>query len=287
MAETTPTSEPRRLSRAIRIIKAITGPWTRNNALSWIALITLLLLFKGCIIDQYTIPSGSMEPTLHGGSFFGGDRVLVNKWLWGPRIPFTHIRLMNWAEPKRWDIVVFHTPEGGSEHPTLVKRIVGLPGERVRIWDGKLEINGQFELFPDGMPENMRYWNDHDLQVLSDRVGPGPQRDGLEALRKKYPYRYGVFPDENFSLVPEGHYLVLGDNSLESVDGRVWGWVPRDHLLGPAFAIWWPFTRWRDFSGFSKTWWGMILLYGTPLLIAAGELQHFIRQRRQRNRREG
>lgn len=96
-----------------------------------------------------------MEPTLHGNeNMFLGDRVLTNKLLFGPRIPFTTIRLMDWWEPQRWHIVVFKPPAGRSEHPRLIKRIVGLPGERVQSKDGKLLINGEVVPFGKTLPKD-------------------------------------------------------------------------------------------------------------------------------------
>jgi hypothetical protein len=85
-------------------------------------------------------------------------------------------------------------------------------------------------------------------------------------------YRYGVRPEDEYAVVPEGHYLMLGDNSDQSRDGRAFGWVPDERILGRTFAIWWPPGRWRDFTGFSTTWWGRLLLYGVPLALVLYEL---------------
>ncbi|MBI2435212.1 MAG: signal peptidase I [Candidatus Hydrogenedentes bacterium] len=265
----------------VRFLMALTGPWNRESVLSLVKLVVLILFIKGCIIDQYSIPSGSMEPTLHGDErFLRGDRVLVNKWLYGPRIPFTTIRLWDWAEPKRWDIVVFKPVKGASNHPILIKRVVGLPGERVRIAGGGIEVNGERLEFPASLPPGQYYCNDLDI-LQRALTAPTPQeRRYWEAVREQYPLRYGVREEDQYLVVPKDHYLMLGDNSLESVDSRVFGWVPRHHVYGRAFGMWWPWPRRQDFTGFSHTWWGKLLLYGIPALLLAAEVRQYLRQRR-------
>lgn len=250
-----------------KIIQAITGPWTKRNFIEWIVIIGSILFIKGCVFDQYIIPSGSMEPTLHGGNLFTGDRVLVNKTIYGLRIPFTTIRLYTRNKPQRWDIVVFKCVDKKSEHSTLIKRVVGLPGEKIHIRNGKILVNGEVIPFPPSMPPNIYYLNDEDL-IYQYKTNPDPRaKKIIEEMRKKYPYRYGCLPEETFSVIPEGHYFLLGDNSLNSIDSRIYGWVPENHIIGRAFAIWWPPHRWRDFTGFSSTLWGEILLYTIPTLL--------------------
>lgn len=305
----------------------------------------MVLFVKGCIVDQYTIPSGSMEPTLRGDPrFFRGDRVLVNKWLFGPRVPFTSWRLWNWGAPERWDIVVFHAVDPEAEHPVLVKRVVGLPGERVRIKDGKLFINGEAVAPPEELRETLRYTTEfvldkdtllrqflklakdnQPLDILNPEHGPvkklyadmrrfhpavagrnvddmtpeevldtckGLSREAINTVRHLVllylpPLRYGVLETPEFSVVPEGHYFCLGDNSGQSSDGRVYGWVPQGHLLGRACAVWWPWAHRRDITGFTRTWWGMALIYGLPGLLAAFEGWSLVRRRRGRGRGRG
>lgn len=277
-------SVPEVRSWPVRAIQAFTGPWTARNLFSWIALFLLFFFLKGCIIDQFSVPTGSMEPTIIGKpGFFQGDRVLVNKWLFGPRIPFTATRLWDWAEPKRWDIVVFRNPDRKNPIKYLVKRVVGLPGERVILHNGKVTVNGDEIPFPDSMPQDTYYVNNVDMQAMIDRWEQSPeQREFLRLVMQAHPMRYcvepalGVPPADEFCVVPEDRYFVLGDNSLSpgqfSVDSRVWGWVPRGNLLGRAFAIWWPWEHRRDFTGFSRTWWGKALLYGLPASVLLGIL---------------
>lgn len=249
----------------IRIIQTITGPWTKQNLIEWIMVIGSILIIKGCICDQYLIPSGSMEPTLHGGNLVTGDRVLVNKMIYGIRIPFTTIRLYTWNRPQRWDIVVFRNIDKTADHSILIKRVVGLPGETIRIRDGKIFINGKLLPFPSSMPPNIYYLNNEDLEYQY-MTHPDPRvKKFIRELQKKYPYRYGCIDEKTFTVIPEGCYFLLGDNSLNSVDSRIYGWVPENYIIGRAFAIWWPPHRWRDFTGFSSTFLGKVLLYGLPL----------------------
>ncbi len=321
----------------LRAVIAITGPLTFGNLLGWFVLIFAILFIKGCLIDQYTVPTGSMEPTIHGDPrFFHGDRVLVNKWLYGPRIPFTTKRLWNWAAPKRWDIVVFKRV-AQSGPPILVKRVAGLPGETVHIKDGALYVNGERMEPPPDVRDILRYttrlspgeievkrrflafaqthetftllnppnaatqqlYRDRemcrervkglDIGALSaeevEKLCDGVSPEGLRVLLEYSVFElpalfYGVRPEPEFTEVPKGHYFLLGDNSAESIDGRIWGWVPRDHLYGRVFGIWWPWNHRRDFTGFSHTWWGMALLYGIPSAIIAFEVVRHIRARR-------
>jgi len=326
-----------------RPILAVTGPWTRNNALTWLVLILAVLAVRWLLFEPYKIPSGSMEPTLHGDMrIFRGDRVGVNKVIYGPRVPFMNKRIFHLAEPKRWDVVVFKTVQKNAIHKTLVKRVVGLPGERIHIKDGKIWVNGEPVEPPESLRGILHYTSalevrENDLNrfilymahadSLPFEAAPGDYtlrrfleelgrvRERLGARRPdemtpeeakslageltpssrdiverffrtqqemQYPLRYGVLEDDEHSLAPKDCYLVCGDNSPDSADGRIFGWLPNDNILGRAFCICWPPSRIRDLTGFSKTWWGMSLLYGIPALLVAYETISWIRRRRVR-----
>lgn len=318
--------------------ESLTGPWTWRNLMAWVGIILFILFIKGCILDQYTIPSGSMEPTLKGDPrFFMGDRVLVNKWLYGPRIPFTTRRLWKWADPERWDIVVFRSIEPDAEHPILIKRIVGLPGERVQIRDGKIHINGEVVEPPEAFREHLQYVSELEFTPVERKrqfLRLAQVNEPLPILNRHHPpvikmyeqmaqlhpvvkdvdvlalsdeevealcgdldkqvynllgdiftfvqpeMHYGIREEEKFSRVPEGHVFLLGDNSTHSLDGRMYGWVPQNHLYGRAFAVWWPWSHRQDFTGFSATWWGKLLLYGIPALLIAMEVGLAVRNRK-------
>lgn len=284
-------------------------------------VIVAILFVKGCIVDQYNIPSDSMAPTLVGdGRFFHDDRVLVNKWWLGPRIPFTHFRLWEWNELNRWDIVVFEAPEGTSPHKRMIKRVVGLPGERIFLYNGHVFVNGEAV----DMPEEFilfYYYSDHDFrrevriadseerrkywQALADTMGKA-MRYGLledeeyhlmeeaekrelseEEIRAVHGGNLNLLGDEQYVVVPEDCYFLLGDKSIVSWDSRMIGWVPRDNILGPVIAVWWPWDHRKDFTGFTHTWWGILLIYVLPALFVLYETAQTARglYRWRRNRR--
>lgn len=298
MSASSDTAPRPRRGLPARVLRAVTGPWTWRNLASWAGLLAVLLLVKACLLDQYAVPTPSMEPTIHGDPrFLRGDRVLVNKAAFGLRIPFTSHYVLEWGAPKRWDIVVFRNPGAGSPDRVLVKRVAGLPGERVLIKDGGVTVNGEPVPFPEGMPDSTYYVNAVELQLMMHlpEVEQNPeQRAFLKEVWERYPIRYGSEvapgqpPPEDHYLVPPDSYFMLGDNSVSagqfSVDGRVWGWAPRDHLLGRGIGIWWPWPRRRDFTGWTRTWWGLTLLWGIPAILLMHETAGIIRRRRRRNR---
>jgi len=271
-----PTTEAAAHPNPLRaFLEPITGPWTRKNLFSWVRLILLILFIKGCVIDQYSIPSGSMEPTLHGDPrFFRGDRVMVNKWWFGLRIPFSTIYLTQWNKPERWDIVVFKNPVAESPNKILIKRVVGLPGELIGFKKGKLTVNGEVVPFPDSMPKKMFYLSKEDAFNQMKTAESDYDYNVLASLYNQMHYGVSMVEEEKekFNRVPEGHYMMCGDNTLNSFDSRMYGWVPEENLYGRAFGVWWPWSRRQDFTGFSSTWWGMALMYGIPLALVAMEV---------------
>ena len=326
-----------------RAITVITGPMTRQNLMGWILLILAVFTIRWALIEPFYVPSGSMEPTLHGDPrFLRGDRVAVNKLSYGLRIPFTKKRLIKLGEPKRWDVVVFNNVDPNAKHGILIKRVVALPGERVHIADGKIHINGAPVDPPDDLKKVLNYSTSLGLEesefrnAIFDLVTSGkalipqpPLEEGITRLnadvaciREKlgsrslstltesernglmqalsplaretamtvitqhampeYRLKYGILPEDEYSVVPPGHYLVCGDNSLNSLDGRYFGWLPEENLVGRAYCIWWPFPRMRDLSGFSHTWWGRLLLFGIPAVLIGYEVLSSVRRRHQK-----
>lgn len=182
-------------------LKSQVREWTE----SIIIAIILALLIRTFIVQAFKIPSGSMIPT-----FKVGDRIFVNKFLYGAKIPFTDFNLPAVRQPKRGDIIVFISPE--TPKKDFVKRLIGVPGERVEIRDGKIFIDGSEAREP--------------------------------SIRANYYYNAGDFGKEGTAVVvPPGSYLALGDNSASSRDSRYWGFVPKKNLLGKVILIYWPLHR--------------------------------------------
>ncbi|MCX8063880.1 MAG: signal peptidase I [Candidatus Hydrogenedentes bacterium] len=255
------------LNKPKKFILFFTGPWTLRNAIEWTLLIIGILVIKGFLLDQYLIPSDSMEPTLHGGGLFTGDRVLVNKFIYGIRIPFTTKWIIKWGKPKRWDIVIFKSPEKKLWRENIIKRVAGLPGETITIKNGKIEINGEPLESPPDLPKGISYYNQKDLLYLFLTSDDEFIKKTITRIFEKYPYRYGCIETDEFKKVPPGHYFVLGDNSLNSIDSRYYGWIPEKDIIGKALAVWWPPNRMKDFTGFSYTWWGKTIILGLPLFL--------------------
>lgn len=140
------------------LVRGFTGPWTSSNGLSWMRLLILFLVVKWGLVTVYSIPTSSMEPSLAGDeNWFARDRVAVNKLAFGPRYPFTDQRIVRTGKPSRWDIVVFDSPMPSHEGDVLIKRVVGLPGEKVRVFFGRLYINDQEVTPPADIADGLYY----------------------------------------------------------------------------------------------------------------------------------
>jgi len=186
------------------------------------------LFIRQFVVEAFKIPSGSMIPTLTIG-----DHLLVNKFIYGPRIPFTDIRLFSWKEPKRGDIVVFKYPE--NEDKNFIKRIIGVPGDKIQIVDGNLFINDQKIVI-----KNLGIDGDRDIegelygtrpQIMEEQLGTVTHR--LQYLQDQKNKNFGPI------TVPQASIFVMGDNRDNSQDSRVWGFVKYEKILGKALIIYW------------------------------------------------
>jgi signal peptidase I len=164
----------------------------------------LAIAIRGAVVQAFKIPSGSMLPTL-----LIGDHLLVTKFLYGVRIPYTDIRLLRLRGPRRGDIAVFAFP--GDDSKDFIKRIIGEPGDTVEVREKKVYINGEPMADPWG--------NWADARVLPPAAG---KRDFFGPV-----------------TVPEGMYFVMGDNRDRSLDSRFWGFVEDARIRGKAFILYW------------------------------------------------
>jgi len=209
------------------------------------------LFIRQFIIQPFKIPSGSMIPTL-----LVGDHLFVNKFVYGPRIPFTDARIFTWKEPKRGEVIVFRYPE--NEDKDFIKRVVGVPGDEVAYLNKRLTINGQpvpTRALPDFFDEDaMRYFPQFEetLDGRAHRMLNDPDRPamvlGASDFRFRDHCRYSV--EGVVCRVPEGHYFMMGDNRDNSLDSRYWGFVPDANIVGRAFFIWMSFSKLNRIGSF-------------------------------------
>jgi signal peptidase I len=174
------------------------------------AIAVLLALFiRTFVVQAFKIPSGSMEPTL-----LVGDHILVNKFIYGVKIPFVRTTLIPISSPKRGDVVVFIYPVDKTKD--FIKRVIGLPGDTVEIQDQKVIINGKV------YDDKHAYYSDQG------------ERNG----NPSHPERFNV---------PKDHIFVMGDNRDHSYDSRFWGYVPMKSIKGNAFIVYWSWPNWNRF----------------------------------------
>ena len=200
--------------------------WIAANR-SLFVFLGLMLVFRSAVADWMVVPTGSMNPTI-----VEGDRILVDKAAYGWRVPFTTHRLTQGADPARGDIVIFPSPEDGE---TLVKRVIGLPGERVEMHDEQLLIDGK----PMAIEAASAPRADTELPAATRALAHEYAREDLPGRA----HAVMLLPERraarNFGPVevPAGQYLVLGDSRDNSKDSRYIGFVPRDSIVGRAFGV--------------------------------------------------
>jgi signal peptidase I len=185
------------------------------------AFLLFMLMFRSAWADWVTVPTGSMNPTI-----LEGDRVLVDKHAFGLRLPWTLIRLTEGRDPRRGEIVVFDSPVDGI---SLVKRVAGVPGDVVAIDERGLSINGDHANYSPGDQARVAT-----LLAETRARGPVVYREGgtlpeHDMLRMPVPGAREFFGPVR---VPEGMYLMLGDNRDNSADSRYIGFVPRQNIVG-------------------------------------------------------
>ena len=200
-------------------------PLLVDYAKSFFPILLVVLVIRSFLFEPFRIPSGSMMPTL-----LVGDFILVNKFEYGLRLPVLNSKVIPVDEPERGDVVVFRYPQ--QPEVDYIKRIIGLPGDTVRVENQRLWINGE----PVAMEADGRYAGDANLKHAGLTVGVErlPGDDG--------PHQILMDPSRNLGVgqwtVPEGEFFVMGDNRNHSNDSRYWGFVPESNLVGKAVMIW-------------------------------------------------
>ncbi|MEE9343016.1 MAG: signal peptidase I [Gammaproteobacteria bacterium] len=205
-------------------------------AKSFFPVILAVLVLRSFLVEPFRIPSGSMMPTL-----LAGDFILVNKFAYGIRLPVINKKIINIDDPETGDVAVFRYPKDpGVDY---IKRIIGLPGDRIQYRNKVLTVNGkQVAQIPAGT-----YIGEGSAMSMS---GASVREEMLGNVNHQVlviPKRGGKGAD---LTVPEGHYFVMGDNRDNSNDSRYWGTVPDENLVGKAFMVWMNY----DGAGSGVTW---------------------------------
>lgn len=198
----------------------------RQTAKPLLTVVIVVTAVRSAIADWNDVPTGSMKPTI-----VEGDRVFVNKLAYDLKVPYTTWHLAQWSNPKRGDVVVFYSPKDGTR---LVKRVVGLPGDRIELLNDHLLVNGQTAVYGalpkeiiDAIPALEQPTHEFATEKIGDnQPHPVMVTPSLPAMRTFGP-----------GIVPENHYFMMGDNRDNSFDSRYFGPVSRDRIIGEATTV--------------------------------------------------
>lgn len=185
--------------------------WFKAN-LGFVVFVVVLCISRSSVADWYVVPTGSMKPTI-----VEGDRIFVNKMAYQLELPFTDIPIVKIANPERGDIVIINSIAADTR---LVKRVIGLPGDKIAMMNNQLVINGKV----------IRYLQSADPALAIEQLPT--KAHALQWVGQNTSM-------DHFSTitVPEGQYLVLGDNRNNSADSRVYGFVPKAQIQGKALNV--------------------------------------------------
>lgn len=218
-------------------------PWWVEYGASFFPVILAVFVLRSFIAEPFKIPSGSMIPTLQVGDF-----ILVNKYTYGIRLPVINKKIISINEPQRGDVMVFRYPEDPSLD--YIKRVIGIPGDKVAYQNKKLTINGkplEIRQSEDYLHPERLYYSQQFVEkeggiehrILNDGEVPPFIRDAVS-----FPHRENCLYNNAgvICTVPPGHYFMMGDNRDNSRDSRFWGFVPDQNIVGKAFFIWFNFS---------------------------------------------
>ena len=220
-------------------------------AASFFPVLLVVFLLRSFVAEPFKIPSGSMIPTLKVGDF-----ILVNKYTYGIRLPVINRKVVELGAPERGDVVVFRYPP--DESLDYIKRVVGVPGDRIEYRNKRLTINGQL-LTQDKADD---YFDSDRLNYtprFAEKLGEVEHQILIEPTAPPFVPQTSDFPHRdkcNYNAegvvceVPPGHYFMMGDNRDNSQDSRFWGFVPDRNLVGKAFFIWFNFSDWKRIGSF-------------------------------------
>jgi signal peptidase I len=232
--------------------KGAKEPWWIEYPKSFFPVILIVFLLRSFLVEPFKIPSGSMIPTL-----LVGDFILVNKFTYGIRLPVINKKIIDINEPERGDVMVFRYPDDPSVD--YIKRVVGVPGDKVAYEGKRLTINGREVPVKEAgdylLKDKIEY-----LKEYTETLGNAKHSILLDTSEpaaspyvKQFPQRENCIYNNNgvMCTVPPGHYFMMGDNRDNSSDSRVWGFVPEANIVGKAFFIWFNFSELRRFGRFN------------------------------------
>lgn len=226
-------------------------PWWVEYGASFFPVILVVFFLRSFLVEPFKIPSGSMIPTL-----LVGDFILVNKFTYGIRLPVINKKVLELNKPQRGDVMVFRWP--GDPSLDYIKRVIGLPGDKVAWQDKRLFINGTevpAAKLLDYHHEDRLYYSSQ----YEEKLGKVDHRILLDKDAPAYVSQVMQFPGREKCIyntagviceVPENHYFVMGDNRDASSDSRVWGFVPDENIVGKAFLIWFNFNDLKRIGSF-------------------------------------
>ena len=199
-------------------------PWLIEYSKAFFPVILVVFLLRSFIVEPFRIPSGSMLPSLHIGDF-----ILVNKFNYGIRLPIVNKKVIPISLPERGDVMVFRFPHDKSIN--FIKRVVGLPGDKIEYKDKRVYVNGK--------PVPMEAKGEFNFREVSQKNHVGKRYlETLDTVTHEIIVDPTKQTTETSYAVPEGHYFVMGDNRDHSNDSRYWGFVPEQNIIGKAFFIW-------------------------------------------------
>jgi signal peptidase I len=227
---------------------------------SWCVLLVVLFFATTLLAQNYQIPSGSMEKTL-----LVGDHLIVDHSTFAPEsswMPLAYHR-----EPRRGDIVVFHKPvadypNGQPEYTILVKRLIGVPGDRIHLHNGVVYVNGVAQALAKDALESPAY--DPEYEDEFPALLPTPQSP--HRATASWAVEIASHIENGDLVVPPGKYFMMGDNRHNSLDSRFWGFVPRENILGRPLFNYWSFDTPDDHEektglGDNLAWMGHVALH--------------------------
>jgi len=211
-------------------------------AKSFFPVILIVFLLRSFLFEPFKIPSGSMVPTL-----LVGDFILVNKFTYGIRIPVANKKIVDINLPKAGDVMVFRYPEDMSKD--FIKRVIGTPGDTITYKDKRLTVNGKPVLtqstgtYTDTESGGVRFFETftEKLAEKPHQMMVDPRFPSLDLARvRQFPNKSNcTYNDEGMTCkVPDGQYLMMGDSRDNSDDGRYWGFVPEENIVGKAVLVW-------------------------------------------------